>query len=440
MVLPEMDPFYLFRTTAPSIPAVLSKIGFVKTPTLRFVTSTHLNPVENVPPEASQIPETARQMASVFKTSSVIFGPRSVKHLRPKYKYETVSTQKTRTTRVPPKSVKGSFDDIPKNKKRFLLSPALDVNKTLEKFALLPSRLRFSPRLDACLTSEEYLCATMVLLVSHVSGSRKTWCLENKCMTGADIFEALQGREGQIQDVVLQSKGQILSSSSVILEDETVTATLRLPGGKGGFGSMLRAIGAQIEKTTNREACRDLSGRRLRDINEEKRLKEFISKKSEREREVQERKRQKFEKLKETPKHVFQDESYYQQREVREKNLYDSLDKAFSKETGSTSGSQKRSSSEEAKPVVKPKKGRFLDDLDESSGDDSDSDEEEAKSSKGNSSDEKEDDKASGMESGKEEEPDSAAKGTVAGSGAKGESDAGYSSNKESDEDTSSRG
>jgi hypothetical protein len=38
-----------------------------------------------------------------------------------------------------------------------------------------------------------------------------------------------------------------------------------------GFGSMLRATGAQIEKATNREACRDLSGRRLRDINEEKR-------------------------------------------------------------------------------------------------------------------------------------------------------------------------
>ena len=37
-----------------------------------------------------------------------------------------------------------------------------------------------------------------------------------------------------------------------------------------GFGSMLRAIGAQIEKTTNREACRDLSGRRMRDVNNEK--------------------------------------------------------------------------------------------------------------------------------------------------------------------------
>ncbi|XP_042865595.1 replication stress response regulator SDE2-like isoform X1 [Penaeus japonicus] len=276
----------------------------------------------------------------------------------------------------------------------------------------------------------------MVLLVSHVSGSRRTWCLENKCLTGADIFEALVRREGDIQDVVLQSKGHILSSSSVVSEDETVTATLRLPGGKGGFGSMLRAIGAQIEKTTNREACRDLSGRRLRDINEEKRLKEFISKKSEREREVQERKRQKFEKLKETPKHVFQDESYYQQREVREKNLFDSLDKAFT----SKSGSQKRSTSEEAKPVVKPKKGRFLDDLDESSEDDSDSDEEEAKSSKGNSSDEKDSDKASGAENDKEEEPENKIKEKAAGSGAKGESDAGYSSNKESDEDTSSRG
>lgn len=37
-----------------------------------------------------------------------------------------------------------------------------------------------------------------------------------------------------------------------------------------GFGSMLRSIGAQIEKTTNREACRDLSGRRMRDVNNEK--------------------------------------------------------------------------------------------------------------------------------------------------------------------------
>ena len=33
---------------------------------------------------------------------------------------------------------------------------------------------------------------------------------------------------------------------------------------------MLRALGAQIEKTTNHEAMRDLSGRRVRDVNNEK--------------------------------------------------------------------------------------------------------------------------------------------------------------------------
>lgn len=56
-----------------------------------------------------------------------------------------------------------------------------------------------------------------------------------------------------------------------VINSNLAYATLRVFGGKGGFGSMLRAIGAQIEKTTNREACRDLSGRRLRDINEEQR-------------------------------------------------------------------------------------------------------------------------------------------------------------------------
>lgn len=59
------------------------------------------------------------------------------------------------------------------------------------------------------------------------------------------------------------------------------------------------------------------------------RLKDFISKKADRERELQEKKRQKFKMLQESPRHTFQDESYFQQRELREKNLYDSLDKGM---------------------------------------------------------------------------------------------------------------
>jgi len=39
---------------------------------------------------------------------------------------------------------------------------------------------------------------------------------------------------------------------------------------------MLRAIGARIEKTTNHEACRDLNGRRMRDVNNEKKYVLYI--------------------------------------------------------------------------------------------------------------------------------------------------------------------
>lgn len=56
-------------------------------------------------------------------------------------------------------------------------------------------------------------------------------------------------------------------------EEETlvfVRATLPLLGGKGGFGSMLRAQGGKMasQKTTNFESCRDLSGRRLKTIHD----------------------------------------------------------------------------------------------------------------------------------------------------------------------------
>ena len=71
---------------------------------------------------------------------------------------------------------------------------------------------------------------------------------------------------------VLYHNGRRLDNPSPLPESANVDAVLTLVGGKGGFGAMLRALGAQIDKTTNREACRDLSGRRLRDVNEEDRL------------------------------------------------------------------------------------------------------------------------------------------------------------------------
>lgn len=96
---------------------------------------------------------------------------------------------------------------------------------------------------------------------------------------------------GSSRDLYLLHNGRLAAPERPLQPGAVYQLQPRLCGGKGGesqrrprersssvvsprllsgFGSMLRALGAQIEKTTNREACRDLSGRRLRDVNHEK--------------------------------------------------------------------------------------------------------------------------------------------------------------------------
>ena len=65
-------------------------------------------------------------------------------------------------------------------------------------------------------------------------------------------------------------------SSLHVQEHATSLISLRLSprvrGGKGGFGSQLRAAGGRMssQKTSNNDSCRDLSGRRLSTIKEAK--------------------------------------------------------------------------------------------------------------------------------------------------------------------------
>jgi len=58
----------------------------------------------------------------------------------------------------------------------------------------------------------------------------------------------------------------------------------RILGGKGGFGSQLRAAGGRMssQKTNNNDSCRDLSGRRLSTIKEAKKLAEYLESEPER--------------------------------------------------------------------------------------------------------------------------------------------------------------
>ena len=69
--------------------------------------------------------------------------------------------------------------------------------------------------------------------------------------------------------------------------DMSVHALLRLPGGKGGFGAMLRTAGTKGIKTTNFDACRDLNGRRLRYVNQEAKLREWEAQAEERKQKKQ---------------------------------------------------------------------------------------------------------------------------------------------------------
>lgn len=109
-----------------------------------------------------------------------------------------------------------------------------------------------------------------------------------------------------MNDFIIANGTKIFRPQSCCLQsislqnNSNVEILIPLLGGKGGFGSLLRAIGAQIEKTTNRDACRDLSGRRLRDIKREDELRKLIALQERLQEERKLRKKEKLEKLKKT--------------------------------------------------------------------------------------------------------------------------------------------
>uniref|UniRef100_A0A8D8LH61 Protein SDE2 homolog n=1 Tax=Cacopsylla melanoneura TaxID=428564 RepID=A0A8D8LH61_9HEMI len=203
-----------------------------------------------------------------------------------------------------------------------------------------------------------------------------------------NLIEVLQGDPKSIsgkdlktfiaQTTLVSSDETCITINGKLLDQEAqydhgvVRVSPKVLGGKGGFGSMLRAIGAQIEKTTNREACRDLSGRRLRDINEEKRLKTWLSQQKDREQEKVENKKKKIERLLEPPKHEFKDETYHEERTNLSEKLTDSLEQGLKRkqEKPSTSGSSKQTQAK--KPRKKTLLDEELDDISDIDDDDSD--------------------------------------------------------------------
>ncbi|KAM6459586.1 splicing regulator SDE2 [Liasis olivaceus] len=123
----------------------------------------------------------------------------------------------------------------------------------------------------------------------------------------------------------IKCNGRCINSEGVLQNGAVYSVEPRLCGGKGGFGSMLRALGAQIEKTTNREACRDLSGRRLRDVNHEKAMAEWVKQQAEREADKEQRRLERLKRKLAEPKHFFTNPDYQQQCHEMAERLEDSV-------------------------------------------------------------------------------------------------------------------
>ncbi|KAL6046558.1 Autophagy 6 isoform 1 [Balamuthia mandrillaris] len=137
------------------------------------------------------------------------------------------------------------------------------------------------------------------VFVSGVQG--RTLCLSFPHSAAAPldvstIHQQIFEREGiPVEEQVLSHNGKPLARcSSPFFFGESgghplfLRFGLRLAGGKGGFGSLLRGGDSRVgqKKTTNFDACRDLQGRRLRHANNERKLAEWKAKEAERQYEA----------------------------------------------------------------------------------------------------------------------------------------------------------
>ncbi|XP_076821364.1 splicing regulator SDE2-like [Clavelina lepadiformis] len=171
--------------------------------------------------------------------------------------------------------------------------------------------------------------------------------------------------------IYLTRNGLCAKDDDILVQGDYIAAHVRLRGGKGGFGSMLRALGSQIEKTTNMEACRDLSGRRMRDVNNEKKMMEWIKKKADNDRKKEQEKIEKLEKQLQRPKHYFNDPDYERKLEEATDNVEDALKKGL---TAQKRKAENLPSSSKMKSSVDVKRSKLWFSINDSTDSSSDSD------------------------------------------------------------------
>ena len=176
----------------------------------------------------------------------------------------------------------------------------------------------------------EILCS----LSSKVGGSAAE--LATNDISG--VVEEWNGFEPDVlpRRMNISSKQQYISITVYNLAEDSMeknktrlAPVLRLRGGKGGFGSLLRGAGKQ-KIVDNVDDCRDLSGRRIRQKSEAAKLEQWKSKSEERQLErvaLQHIKHKERAALKEKEEQVNVDEIRAAQRDVL-KSVLDSVQSA----------------------------------------------------------------------------------------------------------------
>ncbi|KAM5204810.1 splicing regulator SDE2 [Hipposideros larvatus] len=236
---------------------------------------------------------------------------------------------------------------------------------------------------------------TLVWIRGPGFGCRAVRAASVPCSVRDFIHQHCQDQDVPVDCFFVKCNGSLISTNDTVQHGAVYSLEPRLRGGKGGFGSMLRALGAQIEKTTNREACRDLSGRRLRDVNHEKAMAEWVKQQAEREAEKEQKRLERLQRKLAEPRHCFTSPDYQQQCHEMAERLEDSVlrgmqaasSKMVSAEIGETRKRPNKSKPDEGTSAAKRKcfwlGMEGLETVEESSSESSDDDSEDAPSTSG---------------------------------------------------------
>jgi hypothetical protein len=133
---------------------------------------------------------------------------------------------------------------------------------------------------------------------------------------------------------LVSNGGFQLTDEERIGNDECIHVLLRLPGGKGGFGTNLRALGGKMskKKTLNKDSCRDINGRRIRTVKEAEKKDQHETQRIEWEKQQSEKREKKIKdglKEPEVKKVLFDDTEYLEAHEKAREDVKDAVQRGL---------------------------------------------------------------------------------------------------------------